>query len=149
MSPELTLERALRIVEAGVAHAARLSAAGAAVAIAVVDAGAHLAAFARMDDAFIGAIDLATRKAGTAARFRMPSASLGTLSGAGGPVRSIEHSNGGLVTFGGGLPLVDAHGRCVGAVGVSGGTVDDDAAIAQVCVDAFITLLNAAQGART
>ncbi|WP_028201447.1 GlcG/HbpS family heme-binding protein [Burkholderia pseudomallei] len=143
MSPELTLERALRIVEAGVAHAARLSAAGAAVAIAVVDAGA------RMDDAFIGAIDLATRKAGTAARFRMPSASLGALSGAGGPVRSIEHSNGGLVTFGGGLPLVDAHGRCVGAVGVSGGTVDDDAAIAQVCVDAFITLLNAAQGART
>lgn len=93
MSPELTLERALRIVEAGVAHAARLSAAGAAVAIAVVDAGAHLAAFARMDDAFIGAIDLATRKAGTAARFRMPSASLGALSGADGPVRSIEHSN--------------------------------------------------------
>ncbi|AHI66019.1 GlcG/HbpS family heme-binding protein [Burkholderia thailandensis] len=149
MSAELTLERAQRIVDAGAAHAARLNGAGVAVAIAVVDAGAHLVAFARMDDAFIGAIDLATRKAGTAARFRMPSASLGALSAADGPIRSIEHSNGGLVTFGGGVPLVDARGRCVGAVGVSGGTVGDDVAVAQACVDAFATFLNASQGART
>ncbi|KGS08686.1 MULTISPECIES: GlcG/HbpS family heme-binding protein [Burkholderia] len=149
MSTELTLERARRVVDAGVANAAHLNAAGVAVAIAVVDAGAHLVAFARMDDAFIGAIDLATRKAGTAARFRMPSASLGVLSAGDGPIRSIEHSNGGLVTFGGGLPLLDANGSCVGAVGVSGGTVDDDGAIAQACVDAFATLLNAGQGART
>ncbi|AOJ01836.1 MULTISPECIES: GlcG/HbpS family heme-binding protein [Burkholderia] len=149
MSIELTLERAQRIVDAGVANATRLHAAGVAVAIAVVDAGAHLVAFARMDDAFIGAIDLATRKAGTSARFRAPSASLGALSAGDGPIRTIEHSNGGLVTFGGGLPLVDAHGRCVGAVGVSGGTVDDDEAIARACIDAFATLLNVGQGART
>ncbi|MDN7674902.1 heme-binding protein [Burkholderia oklahomensis] len=146
MSAELTLERAQRIVDAGVANAAGVAV---AVAIAVVDAGAHLVAFARMDDAFIGAIDLATRKAGTSARFRMPSASLGALSAGDGPIRTIEHSNGGLVTFGGGLPLVGAHGRCIGAVGVSGGTVDEDDAIARACVDAFATLLNAGQGART
>ncbi|AJY44147.1 heme-binding protein [Burkholderia humptydooensis] len=149
MSAELTLQHAQRIVEAGVARAARRNGAGVAVAIAVVDAGAHLVAFARMDGAFIGAIDLATRKAGTAARFRTPSASLGALSAADGPIRTIEHSNGGLVTFGGGLPLVGAHGRCAGAVGVSGGAVDDDVAIAQACVDAFATHLDTAQGART
>ncbi|AOK29786.1 MULTISPECIES: GlcG/HbpS family heme-binding protein [Burkholderia] len=140
MSTELTLERALRVVDIGISHAARLNVPG--VAIAVVDAGAHLVAFARMDGAFLGAIDLAMRKAGTAVRFRTSSAALGPLSAADGPIRTIELSNGGLALFGGGLPLFDTRGRCVGAVGISGGSVDDDEAIALTCAEAFAILIN-------
>lgn len=105
--------------------------------IAMVDAGGHLLHFTRMDNAWLGSIDLALKKAKTSILFSMPSGAVGEISQPGGPVYGIEHSNGGLISFGGGVPIVDADGRVVGAVGVSGGTVDQDVRVAEAAVQAY------------
>ncbi|WP_321806588.1 heme-binding protein [Burkholderia sp. BCC1993] len=133
-SPALPLTAVRQTIEAALAQAASLQVAG--VSVAIVDAGANLLAFLRTGDCFLGAIDLAQRKALTAIRFRASTAALGAMSGD-GPLRGIEHSHGGLVTFGGGEPLVDGSGRCVGAIGISGGSVEQDDAIARHCRDRF------------
>ncbi|TGE04547.1 GlcG/HbpS family heme-binding protein [Hymenobacter fodinae] len=104
--------------------------------IAVVDAGANLTAFIRMDDAWLGSIDIAIRKAKTARFFDMPTGDLGQASQPGGSLYNIEHSNGGLITFPGGIPILDANGRVVGAIGVSGSTVENDHAVAEAGVHA-------------
>ena len=74
--------------------------------IAVVDSGANLRAFVRMDDAWVGSIDIAIKKAKTACFFTMGSGELGKLSQPGMPLYGIEHSNNGLITFPGGLPIL-------------------------------------------
>ena len=99
--------------------------------IAVVDAGANLKAFARMDGAWLGSIDIAQKKARTARWFDMPTGVIGSLSQPGGSLYNIEHSNGGLITFPGGLPLKTSAGDVIGAIGVSGSTVEDDHAVAE------------------
>jgi len=99
--------------------------------IAVVDAGANLTAFARMDDAWLGSLDIAIKKAKTARYFDMPTGDLGKASQPGGPLFNIEVSNGGLITFPGGLPIQDGSGTVIGAIGVSGSTVEDDHAVAE------------------
>ncbi|OZC01175.1 GlcG/HbpS family heme-binding protein [Rubricoccus marinus] len=104
--------------------------------VAVVDAGANLLAFRRMDGAWLGSIDVAITKAKTARYFDMPTGSLGEMSQPGGSLYAIEHSNGGLISFPGGLPLMDGD-AVIGAVGVSGSTVDDDHAVAQAGADAL------------
>jgi len=98
--------------------------------IAVVDAGGNLKAFARMDGAWLGSIDIAIRKARTARWFDMNTGEIGKLSQPGGPLFGIEHSNDGLITFPGGVPLKDGQGRVVGAIGVSGSSVENDHAVA-------------------
>jgi uncharacterized protein GlcG (DUF336 family) len=105
--------------------------------IAILDAGGNLKAFVRMDDSYLGSADIAMKKAKTARMFNMPSAALGGLSQPGGPLFGIEATNGGLVTFGGGLPLANSDGKVIGAIGVSGGSVDQDLAVAQAGADAF------------
>lgn len=100
------------------------------VNIAVVDAGGNLKAFVRMDDAFLGSIDIAAKKAVTARFFNMSTRDLGKASQPGQPLYGIEVSNGGLVIFVGGVLLTDKTGTIVGAVGVSGGTVDEDESVA-------------------
>ena len=104
--------------------------------VAVVDAGANLLAFRRMDGAWLGSIDVAITKAKTARYFDMPTGRLGEMSQPGGSLYAIEHSNGGLISFPGGLPLMDGD-AVIGAVGVSGSTVDDDHAVAQAGADAL------------
>jgi uncharacterized protein GlcG (DUF336 family) len=98
--------------------------------IAVVDSGANLKSFHRMDDAWVGSIDIAIKKAKTAVFFGMPTGQIGQLSQPGAPLFGIEHSNEGLITFPGGLPIVDEAGVLVGAIGVSGSTVENDNAVA-------------------
>jgi uncharacterized protein GlcG (DUF336 family) len=98
--------------------------------IAVVDAGGNLKAFVRMDGAWRGSIDIAVKKASTARAFDLPTEALGALAQPGGPLYGIEVSNGGLITFPGGLPLKAADGTVIGAIGVSGSTVEDDRAVA-------------------
>jgi uncharacterized protein GlcG (DUF336 family) len=98
--------------------------------IAVVDAGANLKAFLRMDDAWIGSIDISIRKARTARFFNMNTGEIGKLSQPGGSLFGIEHSNGGLITFPGGVPIKDARGEVIGAIGVSGSTVEHDHTVA-------------------
>src|SRR5437899_462967 len=97
--------------------------------IAVVDAGANLKAFARMDGAWLGSIDIAMRKARTARYFDMATGDIGRLSQPGGALYNIEHSNGGLITFPGGLPIKDGD-TIIGAIGVSGSTVENDHTVA-------------------
>ncbi len=98
--------------------------------IAVVDAGANLKAFIRMDDAFLGSIDISIKKAKTARFFNMPTGDLGKLAQPGAPLYHIEFSNEGLITFAGGVLLKNKDGVIIGAVGVSGSSVEDDHAVA-------------------
>jgi len=104
--------------------------------IAIVDAGANLKAFLRMDNAWIGSIDIAQKKAKTARFFDMPTGEIGKLSQPGGPLYNIEESNGGLISFPGGIPIKNADGTVIGAIGVSGSTVEDDHAVAEAGVAA-------------
>ena len=104
--------------------------------IAVVDAGANLVAFARMDGAWLGSMDISIKKAKTARFFDMPTGAIGGLSQPGGPLFNIEHSNGGLISFPGGLPIKDASGVVIGAVGVSGSSVENDHTVAEAGVAA-------------
>lgn len=118
----ITLQQAQAVIEAAQAKAREL---GIAQNVAVVDAGANLTAFARMDGAWLGSIDIAVKKARTARMFDMESGDIGGLSQPGGALYQIEVSNGGLISFPGGVLLKDGD-EIVGAVGVSGSTVDDD-----------------------
>ena len=105
--------------------------------IAVVDEGSNLVAFARMDDAWLGSIDIAQNKAYTARAFDMSTKDLAPLAQPGGPLYGIEASNHGLViVFAGGIPLI-AGGHVVGAIGVSGGTVEQDQEVAEAGVAVF------------
>jgi len=127
MADDLTLEAAERIVAAAKKKAAEINT---KMDIAVVDAGGNLKAFVRMDGAWLGSIDIAQRKARTSRWFDMDTGVIGTLSQPGGPLYGIEHSNGGLITFPGGVPLKNAQGEVVGAIGVSGSTVENDHTVA-------------------
>ncbi len=98
--------------------------------VAVVDAGANLKAFVRMDGAWLGSIDIAIKKARTARFFDMNTGEIGKLSQPGSPLYNIEHSNGGLITFPGGVPIKNASGEIIGAIGVSGSTVENDHEVA-------------------
>jgi uncharacterized protein GlcG (DUF336 family) len=92
----------------------------------VVDSGANLKAFLRMDDAWVGSIHISIKRAKTVCFFGMATGQLGQLSQPGKPLYGIEHSNDGLITFPGGLPIVDENGVLVGAIGVSGSSVEND-----------------------
>lgn len=102
--------------------------------IAVVDAGANLLTFARMDGALLGAIDIAIKKAKTARLFNKETGVLGELSQPNGPLFNIEHSNGGLITFPGGIPIKNAEGDIIGAIGVSGSSIENDFLVAEYAV---------------
>ena len=130
---DITLEQAQAVLMA--AHQAAV-ANGTAMNIAVVDAGGNLKGFARMDGAWLGSIDISIKKARTARFFDMESGDIGGLSQPGGPLYQIEVSNGGLITFPGGIPL-KVNGEIVGGIGVSGSTVENDRAVAQAGVAAL------------
>ena len=105
--------------------------------IAVVDAGANLVAFIRMDGAWLGSIDIAINKAFTARAFDIPTEELASMSQPGKPFYGIHASNGGRVMiFAGGVPL-KRDGKVVGAIGVSGGQGEQDQAVAEVGASAF------------
>jgi len=130
---DITLDQARAAVLGAVAKSEEM---GVKMDIAVVDAGANLKAFVRMDGAWLGSIDIAQIKARTARFFDMPTGAIGELSQPGGPLYNIEHSNGGLITFPGGLPITNGDGVVIGAIGVSGSTVEDDHAVAEAGVAA-------------
>jgi uncharacterized protein GlcG (DUF336 family) len=99
--------------------------------IAVVDSGANLVSFVRMDGAWLGSLDISIKKAKTARYFDMNTGVIGSLSQPGGALYNIEHSNNGLITFPGGVPIKDASGEVIGAIGVSGSSVENDHAVAE------------------
>jgi len=131
---DITIDQARRVLEAAFDYARKKDL---KMNIAVVDAGANLKAFCRMDGAWLGSIDISIRKARTARFFDMPTGDIGKLSQPGEDLYAIEHSNGGLITFPGGVPIKDASGTVVGAIGVSGDTVKNDHAVATAGLEAF------------
>jgi len=100
------------------------------VCISVLDAAAYPLAFARMDGTFLATIDIAERKAKTAALFQADSDKVGANFIPGAPAYSLENSNGGLVGIGGGVVLRNRQQQVIGAVGVSGATIEQDKIIA-------------------
>ena len=105
--------------------------------IAVVDSGGHLVAFARMDNAWLGSIDIALKKAWTARAFDLSTKELSKLAQPGEPFYGIHASNDGKVMiFAGGIPLKRGD-QVVGAIGVSGGTGTQDQSVAEAGAKAF------------
>lgn len=133
---DIQLEQARAAVTAAVAKSKEL---GVSMNIAVVDAGANLKAFARMDGAWLGSIDISIKKAKTARYFDMPTGTIGGLSQPGGSLFGIEHSNGGLITFPGGVPIRNKEGKVIGGIGVSGSTVENDHAVAEAGAKTFLS----------
>jgi uncharacterized protein GlcG (DUF336 family) len=123
---DIGLDQANAALEAAIKKAEEI---GTTMDIAVVDVGGNLKAFARMDGAWLGSIDISQRKARTARYFDMNTGDLGQVSQPGGPLFNIEHSNGGLITFPGGVPIKDGD-IVIGAIGVSGSTVENDHTVA-------------------
>ena len=122
-SKDITLDQAAAVMKAAAEKAKEINC---KMDIAIVDAGGNLKGFARMDGAWLGSIDIAIKKAKTARYFDMPTGDIGKLSQPGGPLYQIEVSNGGLITFPGGVPIKTSDGTIIGAIGVSGSTVDND-----------------------
>jgi uncharacterized protein GlcG (DUF336 family) len=132
---DITLEQAQKVVAAAIAKSKELNV---LMDITVIDSGCNLTAFARMDGAWIGSIDISAKKARTARYFNMPSGEIGKLSQPGGPLYNIEHSNGGLISFPGGVLIKNASGDIIGAIGVSGDSVENDHTVAQAGADAIL-----------
>jgi len=106
---------------------------GVGACIAIVDSGAHLKSFLRMDGTMLGAVDVAQRKARTAALFPMATGEFGQVI-AENQLIGMELSNGGLATFHGGLPIFEG-GSLIAAIGVSGGTAEQDLVIARYALE--------------
>lgn len=131
----MELNRATAAINAGLRKSYEI---GTEMNIAVVDAGGNLKAFVREEFAWLGSIDIAIKKAKTAVFFNMDTDIIGELSQPGNDLYGIEHSNGGLITFAGGIPIQDEEGKIIGGVGVSGSTIENDKIVAQAVVDFYL-----------
>jgi len=130
----LSSEHAQAIIDGAQAKALEL---GLSAIIAVLDAGAHLKAFRRMDGAVLGSIDIAMSKAKTAVLFQANSELVWEYCKPGAPAPGLELTNGGLAPYGGGIPLKGPDGAVIGALGVSGGTIAQDVEVAQAALAAY------------
>lgn len=130
----ITLAQAETIIAAAKEKAADINT---KMNICVVDTGSNMVAFVRNDGAWLGSVDIAIKKAKTAMFFQMDTADLSPLVQPGKPLYNIEHSNGGLITFPGGAVIKNENGEIIGAIGVSGSTVDDDEKVAKAGVKAL------------
>ena len=122
-------------IEAATAKATSLNV---AANIAVLDAGAHLKAFVRMDGAVLGSIDVSIGKARTTVLFGISSDDVWAYCQPGAAAPNLQASNGGLMPFPGGLPIV-SDGKLLGAIGVSGGAPAQDLEIAEAAVAALLS----------
>ena len=129
MTTSMTLAAARRHIADAISKSEQL---GIKVCIAVVDSGAHIVAFERMDGAFLGSVDIAIKQARTSALFPLESGQLGAL------IRSeqltgFELSNENLMGFNGGVPIFAGNDQ-IGAIGISGGSAEEDLAIARAAL---------------
>ncbi len=124
----MNLQTARALIRRVEEEAARM---GVAAVVAVSDAAGDLIAVERMDGAYIGSVDVAVNKTYTCVAFQRSTAELGRLAAPGGSLYGIQYTNGGrIVIFGGGEPLF-ADDVLIGAVGVSGGTAEQDTALGE------------------
>lgn len=130
----MNLEDARRIIAAAEAKAAEI---GQPMNIAVADAGGNLVAHVRMDNAWIGSIDISIKKAWTSCAFDIATKDLAEHSQSGDQFFGINASNGGKVMiFAGGIPIKKGK-KVVGAIGVSGGSGEQDHAVAEAGAKAY------------
>jgi uncharacterized protein GlcG (DUF336 family) len=131
----ITLNDARRIIAAAEKQAAEI---GQPMNIAVADGGGNLVAHVRMDKAWLGSIDISIKKAYTSRAFDIATKDLAEHSQSGGQFFGIHASNGGrIMVFAGGIPLKNKSGEIVGAIGVSGGSGEQDHAVALAGAGAF------------
>jgi uncharacterized protein GlcG (DUF336 family) len=124
---QLTSEQADTLIAAARSKAKTI---GIAVCVAVLDRAGHMKAFSRMDGAWLGSSDVALRKARTSVLFEAETQAIWDICKPDAQAHGLEHMNGGLVTFVGGIPLRGPNGDLLGAIGVSGGQVEQDFVIA-------------------
>lgn len=130
----VTLEDARRVIAAAEKKADEI---GQPMNIAVADGGGNLVAHVRMDNAWLGSIDISIKKAYTSRAFDITTKDLAEHSQSGGQFFGIHASNGGrIMVFAGGIPL-KRNGDVVGAIGVSGGSGEQDHAVAEAGAAAF------------
>jgi uncharacterized protein GlcG (DUF336 family) len=133
----INLETARKIIAAAEKKATEI---GQPMNIAVADAGGNLVAHVRMDNAWIGSVDISIKKAWTSRAFDIATKDLAAHSQSGNQFFGIHASNNGRVMiFAGGIPLKH-DGKVVGAIGVSGGSGDQDHAVAEAGAKAFEAL---------
>ncbi len=127
----LTADQAQAVLDAARAEARAI---GSPSSIAIVDHGRELLAFARMDGALLASPPIAQAKAYTAKSMDCATKDLESLSQPGAPLFGLHHAHSAvgrtLVTFGGGVPIATAGGEVIGAIGVAGGSPDQDHQIA-------------------
>jgi uncharacterized protein GlcG (DUF336 family) len=126
----LTLETAKKMAEACVQKA---KASGWKMNIAIMDAGGNLKYFQRMDDAFLGSVQIAQLKANTSAMFPFSTKQVAEITQT--RVPGLAHVPG-IAAFEGGLPIKTASGEHIGSIGVSGAAAEDDGVCAQAGLDA-------------
>ncbi len=132
---KLNLKTALKMIEAAEAKAEEIEV---PMVITVLDEGGNLIAQHRMDDAIFASVDISLNKAYSAVSTKMPTHVLGEASQVGQPLFGINTTNNGrLVIFGGGFPINDNDDNIIGAIGVSGGAVEDDMSCAKAGLEAF------------
>ncbi len=130
----IALEEAQRVIQAALEKAREI---GQPMNVAVVDNGRELKAFSRMEDAWLGSISISIDKAFTAASFLMPTQDLAPMTQPGEPLYGLETTNGGrIINFAGGIPIMRGD-DVAGAIGVSGGTPDQDQEVAEAGLAAF------------
>lgn len=130
----MNYEQARQALDAALAKAREI---GSPSSVAIVDAGRELLAFARQDNALLASTEISAGKAYTACSMKMATKDIGPLTQPGQPLYGLEHTHQRpLITFGGGRPL-EIGGEIVGAVGVAGGTVDQDDEIAAAAAAAL------------
>ncbi|YCU61011.1 GlcG/HbpS family heme-binding protein [Mycobacteroides abscessus] len=128
--PDITLEHANQLVARGLAAAEK---AGMKAVFAILDSGANLVAFARMDGAWLASNELAIAKARTSVMFQAPTEGLAAPLQLGQPALHFDHIHaGGLLLVGGGVPLFDQACALIGGLGASGGSPEQDAELARL-----------------
>lgn len=131
----ITLEQAEAVIASAKIKSVEINA---KMVISVLDAGTNLVALAKMNDALLGSIDVSIKKAKTSALLQMDTATLTPLVKPDGPFFNLEHSNGGLITFAGGVVLKNTAGMVIGAIGVSGGSLEEDHTVAEAGAKAIL-----------
>ena len=133
-SKDLTLDEARRIIRRVEAEAERI---GVKAVVAAANSGANIIAVECMDDAYIASYDIAVNKAFTSVSLKMATKTLKPLAQPGGSLYGIQHTNNGkIVIFGGGVPLI-RNGKVIGAIGVSGGSEEEDTHLGDFAEEIF------------
>ena len=121
---DMTLDIALSLAEKVKAKAASM---GVKAVVAISGRAGHPVLVQCMDDSYIASYDVAVQKAFTVVALKMSTSTLKPLAQPGGSLYGIQFTNGGkIVIFGGGEPLCNRKGEIIGAIGVSGGTAEQD-----------------------